>query len=154
MKWLQIQFGFILSQRLSLSYSPKLQEVWCGTLKEQDGSEVVTGYWEWGISVLSYSLQARRELCPHLGTVYKFVTNQKNNFFPSKNQDSCLYLAVFPQCLLWVSSAHHLAKMRRVAFPTTPAIWKTLSASFLPINSPSVLKSHDEMHPWSFASTS
>lgn len=75
------------------------------------------------------------------------VTEQKNNFFPSKNQDSVLHLAVFLEYLLWVSSVHHLARMRRVAFPTTPAIWKTLSISFFPINSPSALKSHGETHP-------
>lgn len=57
-------------------------------------------------------------------------------------------------CPLGLISSPPCKDEKRVACPTTAAIWKTLFVSYLPINNPAVLKSHGEMYPWSFASTS
>lgn len=142
----------------------ELQEVWCGGLQEKDGGEVVTGYWEWGIpsSVLLSSGQDR-----WVHTLWDGLVFCVGFFFFFKSQGLVRKKAfsfqeselIFVPCSvsgippLGLISSPPCKDEKRVAFSTIPAIWKTRSISCLPINSPSVLKSHVEMHPWSFTST-
>lgn len=121
----------------------ELQELGHGALKEKDGHRVPGGKNPW----MHPTSFRPGESCAYIWHRQSHITEadkQKHSFLPSEHQDLSLYLGGVSG-IPPVSSAHHLAKMRRglLFLPFLPSGRPLVS--FLPINSPSVLKSHGEM---------